>query len=396
MSDPSVSTAHKKYRNFALLHQDVWACVLKYPFIFFILPALIYFPFDYFTELISTRVETDFWKQMRIYYRISGIIELFVGSYIFAVHVVTVKKISTRETVTPGEVLSMAGRYYSKLLGCMLVAAKRIFLRFLLLIVPGIKKACQLALAGPILILDDLDVSDALSKSETYMQGQCLRGIKYSILSITIYYSGLIALAILLPEQTTPMQGALTSIPWNMLGALWSIGVCLFYADLTDRLDLARPVGRPDIERRDASDDRADRPSRKSLALAVFISGALVVAAVYSMVTAPYFEGESVEFGKEHTIYYPSEMNYDVVNRIIKASRGAKFFEEEEGFIIRLQGSAHSYEYQLLIYKEYWDDEDLVEKFTDLQDRLDKVGADRPVALVLYDDDEEEMKRFGN
>ncbi|MGE0269468.1 MAG: hypothetical protein AB7S78_13545 [Candidatus Omnitrophota bacterium] len=385
----------QKNRSFAQLHQDMWACVLKYPFIFFILPALIYFPFDYFNEVVSSRLETDFWKQMRIYYRISGIVELFVGSYIFAIHIVTVKKMSNREKVTPGEVMSLAGRYYSNLLGCLLVAAKRIFLKVLLLIVPGIKKACQLAMAAPILIFDDLDVSDALSKSETCMQGQCLRYFKFGLLAFVIYIFGSLGLAVLLPEQKSPLQGALLCIPWNFLGALWSVGICLFYADITDRLDLARPVGRPDIQRTDSRDDRADVPSRKSLALAVFVSGALMITGAYSLWTAPYFEGESVVFGEyDNTIYYPPEMKYDAVHRIIEASRGAKLFEEEEEWIIRLQEKTQVYEYQLLVYKEYWDDEDLVEHFADLQSRLDKVGADRPVVLVLYDDDKEKMKRF--
>lgn len=392
MTDPS-APPQKKYRTFAHLHQDVWACVLQYPFIFFIIPALIYFPFDYLVEVIVTRAEEDFWKQMRMYYRISTILELFIGTYIFAVHAVAVKKMANRETIVPREVMADAGRYYWSLFWCLLVAAKRIAWRFLLLIVPGIKKTCQLAVAAPVLVFEDLDVNAGLSRSETCMQGHCRRYFKYAFFAFVIYYSGLIGLTTLLPEQD-PLQSAFSDIPWNMLTALWSVGACLFYADVAGRLDLARPVGRPDIQRMDSRDDRADIPSRKSVALAVFVSGALVISAIYMAMTAPYFEGESAEFGRDHSIYYPPEMKYEIVDRIIDASRGAKLFEEDEGYIIRLQEKADAYEFQLVLYTEYWEDKDLVGQFTDLQDRLDKIGADRPVALVLYDDYDEKMKRF--
>lgn len=326
------------YRSFFQLHQDSWRCALRYPVYFFILPALLYFPFDFVSEWIVRKSQGDFWQSMKIYYRVGQIAEFLVGGLLISIQLELLRRIAKKEPTAFSSVLKAGFKLFPRILCLSILISVNIGLRLLLLIVPGVIKGVKLSLTLPVHVFEGLPAQAALNRSEELMNGHGRRLFGWSLLAITIYWVGILGYYCFIPEKNSPLQLALGSIPVNMITSLWTIGFCLYYADCTGKLDFSRPVGLPSPQRPDFDPSGTDHVSPKSVWAAVIISLVLFISGFIFVSQQPYFEGEKVTFGEaSHELYFNADISENVIEQVTTACLENSLFQTDEFWILLLE-----------------------------------------------------------
>ena len=380
--------ASSKMRNFSTLHTDVWRVVFENPVLFVILPVVVWFPFDLLAEYVAQASSDDYFSNLRAYHRVSKITGFFIGSWIAAIMMEVLSKRAYGLTMTLGTVIVDGSKHYGRVLGVMFSAGWRVGIATLLLIIPGIYLAIQYALALPVAIFENMSGRDALEKSQDYMTGRGWKLLKYIITGTMIYLPGLFGFFAFLPEEETPLQGALSTMPVNVFGILLLIALVMIYADATGSLELARPVGTPSPNRTQRSTIQEQSENNPSIRIALILSILLFSAGAYKVITAPLFEGEKMTFGNlQHEIYYTKDIDQSEVQKLGEVLIEIGYFDDEVQLALQLTKSNATFD-NLYIYidKEYWMDKDVLEYYKFIEDYLLEIDMARPIRIIMIEE----------
>ena len=328
----------------------------------------------------------DDWSAFKLYSRISGLVDILVGVFVAAIHLNVLKRIARGEPVALQPVLRTAARLYPKLVQAGMLFSVRVGIRLLLLIVPGLQKGCALALTFPVAVFEERDGDPALLRSEILMQGHKSRLFRYGLSAILLYTFGYWGLVFFFPVTASPLGNAVESVPFNMMCSLWTIGICLFYADLTADFSLARPVGLPSPLRADY-DEMEDRPRRSSILLAVIIAVTLLISGMYYASQQPYFDGERLSFGEAgHEIYYSESLGAHDAEVVARGCLETELFNQETPWILLLEKKENTYILNIIVAQDEWNDEALSRDLDLVQKKMRTLPLKFPVQLMLYDD----------
>ena len=86
-----------RVRGFAELHRDVWRSVRRAPWVFLVVPAVLWFPSDLVLETVLERMNLEFWKELRFTFRYERIADLILGTFISTVELVVLARIARGE-----------------------------------------------------------------------------------------------------------------------------------------------------------------------------------------------------------------------------------------------------------------------------------------------------------
>ena len=153
-------------RDLAALQRDTLALLRQHPRIFIVLPAVLFFPFDFANEYISGLMGGDDGLEgARAYLRISRWIELVVGTLVAAAMLEGVRIAARGDTPRLAAVMSQALQTWGRALRTTFVTGLIVGLCMLLLIVPGLIVGTRFMLAVPASVLDGLDGEKARRRS---------------------------------------------------------------------------------------------------------------------------------------------------------------------------------------------------------------------------------------
>ncbi len=231
-------TVRKKIRKFEILFDDTWSIFIKAPLIFIIFPIIIFFPFDMLTEFIMQNTKGDIYREFRVYLQVTGLIELFVGSWTSCVMITTIKNVSKNQQISFINTIREGNKHYGNVVGAVFSAGWRITIGYFLLIIPGIILNIKYALTTPIAVFENLTRTDATNKSQRIMVGQNLNFLSYFLIALLIYLPGSFGLMLLKPDENSIFIEAVFAIPFNILNSLLLIGLVYIYADLSGEIGL--------------------------------------------------------------------------------------------------------------------------------------------------------------
>lgn len=233
----------KNSRNFAILHHDAWKTFIRAPLIFALLPVIIYFPFDWIVEYIYQNTTGSEFNKLRIYFKLSGLIEIFIGSWLSCVLIISAKNISDKEKTDIITVIKFGTKHYWKVVGAIYSASWRIALGLIFLLIPGIILSIKYALSVPVSIFEDITFKDSINRSKEYMSGVNFKYFMYFAVFILIYFPAFIGISIFNLNESSPFIEAVFSIPFNVFESLFIIGLVLIYSDLNENIKFGRPIG---------------------------------------------------------------------------------------------------------------------------------------------------------
>lgn len=377
---------NRNFRSFAELHSDVWRLVFQYPLLFIVLPVIVWFPFDLLAEYVALKQGGGFVSQLKAYQQISRITSFFVGGWINAILFVAIYKIAHSEKVGFGKTLADGSDEYGKMLSVIFSFSWRVGLGLILFILPGIVLALRYALAIPVAIFEDVDGKTALEISSEYMKGKNWRLIFYLLIGLCIYVPGIIGLTSFAPEQETPLLNAVTTIPFNIFGMLFSVTLGLLYADATGNQEFKRPVRTP-IKRTTFGMKPETSNLRASVVTAVVISLILFASGVYKVATAPLFPGEKMVFGSQcHEIYFHKKIDHAEVKKLGEALIEYGYFKGDYPQTVRLTTDEKGYKLYIIVIKDWWNDDDIIESLQYLQRHLSENVLSKSVTILMIDE----------
>lgn len=240
-------------RDLAALQRDTLAVMARSPAVFVVLPALLFLPFDFLNELVSSAVGDDpdnSLKALRTYHRIGQWIELGVGSLVAATVLTATVAIGEGRIPTMGEALKAGAAAWSRALKTTFISGAMVGLASLLFIVPGLVLGTRYMLAVPASVVDGLDQREARAKStDLVLERGAFRLFWWGFAAVFSWY--ILSLvptmtASLLMPSISPVADAVVSAvfaaAWNVVGAGLVVAAGLLYLELSGRA-LRWPVG---------------------------------------------------------------------------------------------------------------------------------------------------------
>jgi len=265
-------------RDLAALQRDTLALMRKAPALFVLLPVVVFLPFDFINELVSSAVGGDdaegALRGLRTYHRVGQWIELGVGSLLAATLLSATVAIGEGRTMSMGEALKAGSAAWGRALKTTFISGAIAGIATLFFIVPGLVLGTRYMLAVPASVIDGLEQRDARAKSTSLVQERgTFRLFCWGFAAVFSWY-----VLSLVPTMTVGMLmpsispvadaaiNALRSAPWNIVGAGLVVAAGLLYLELSGR-SLQWPVG---LALRDARGGRLTGPqSTGQVALAV-------------------------------------------------------------------------------------------------------------------------------
>jgi hypothetical protein len=230
-------------RGLPALHRDTWRTVARLPVLLFLLPALIWFPFDLLAEAVSMSAADDALAQLRRYNQVNRITTFLVGGWVNAFVLVGVLALGRGEDASIGAAFGRAKQVYGNVLITTWSVGWRVGLGTLLFIVPGVVLAVRYALALPVTVREGLSGRAAVEASSAYTEGHRWRIFGYATFAVFVYVVlAMVPLAVL--PDTSVLWNTVTTIPFNLIAAGLTVGSALLYIEIIGDAQSAPPVGR--------------------------------------------------------------------------------------------------------------------------------------------------------
>ena len=377
-------------RSFSNIHTDVWRIILKSPLIFILLPAVVWFPFDLLTEYIAQSSTDNYFSNLRIYYRVQRILNLFVGSWVIAIEIEALRMIANNSELIFRKVISQGSKHYGRVFGTVFAFSWRVGLATIFFIIPGIVLAIRYALAIPVAIFEKQHGKSALTTSQEYMQGKGWRLLGYFISGIMLYLPGLFGVLFLLPQNDEPLMNAVYTIPFNIASVLILMFIAIFYIDASGNQEMLHFLKMTfQRERQIYHTGMASEPShnKRHIFITLIISISLFIMGFYNLVTLPPFEGEKMIFGNEqHEIYYTKDIEQAEIKKLGAALIDLDYFNSEESEAVKLTNDKSNYNLYIFLAKEYWNDKDILENLESWERYLSEIGMSKPVNIIMIED----------
>jgi hypothetical protein len=279
-------------RDLAALQRDTLAVMRKAPAVFVLLPALVFLPFDFLNELVSSAVGGDdvdgALRGLRAYYRIGQWIELGVGSLVAATVLPATVAVGEGRIPTMGEAVKAGAAAWGRALKTAVISGVIAGFATLLFILPGLVYGTRYMLAVPASVIDGLDQREARAKSTALVQERgAFRLFCWGFAAVFSWYMlsmvPTMTTSLLVPSISPVADAAINAVAaaaWNIVGAGLVVAAGLLYLELSGRT-LQWPVG---LALRDARGGRLAGPrGTGQLGLAV-VGG---VAGLAALVLAP-------------------------------------------------------------------------------------------------------------
>lgn len=280
-------------RDLAALQRDTLALMAKAPAIFIVLPALVFLPFDFVNEVVTTAMGGDdamsALRAMRAYHRFAQWIELGVGSLVAATVLLAAVSIGEGRTPTMVEALKAGSAAWGRTVKTTFITGILVGLSFLLFIVPSFVFGTRFMLAVPATVIDGLDGKEARAKSTEIVRARgTFRLFLWAFAACFSWYMlSMVPGAVtstLLSDVDVPLVlsliNAVTAAAWNIVGAGLVVAAGLLYLEGTGRT-LRWPVGRA---LRDSNGGRIAGPKGSGQA-GIAIVG--VLAGICAMILIP-------------------------------------------------------------------------------------------------------------
>ncbi len=124
----------------------------------------------------------------------------------------------------------------------------------------------------------------------------------------------------------------------------------------------------------------------------------LVIAAVplfFTPVSVPYdFEGEVIFFGeKGHSVFHNEGIEEEVAVKFAAYLKQVGYFSPEYSGIVQIHATDTGYSVYLSYKKRHWGDAEFIEEVQLLAEDLEEIVLEKPVLLIVVDEDEDGVYR---
>jgi hypothetical protein len=159
----------------------------------------------------------------------SGIVESILAQVATAAITYGSFKYLRRQSTNAWNCLQYAGQKFGRIVGLAIVSGLLIFIGMLLLIVPGLVLATMFAVAMPVLLIEDLSISDCLKRSAALTLGYRWQVFGLVVLTTGVLLGGtfLLGAILVLADMVDDGFGALDIVLWLWTGLYYAVAAVI-------------------------------------------------------------------------------------------------------------------------------------------------------------------------